>query len=78
MQPKAKAKAKAKTMRVLAIHKYAQVLRDMQAAACLLDDRDLVKRAQKPWANDMPATTESTTCLRAVSKRRPWRRRSKT
>ena len=47
MPPKAKAKAKAKTRRVLAIDKYAQVPRDMQAAARLLDDRDLVKRTQK-------------------------------
>jgi hypothetical protein len=47
MPPKAKAKAKAKTRRVLAIDKYAQVPRDMQAVARLLDDRDLVKRTQK-------------------------------
>ena len=47
MPPKAKAKAKAKTRRVLAIDKYAQVPRDMQAAARLLDDRELVKRTQK-------------------------------
>ena len=47
MPPKAKAKAKAKTRRVLAIDKYAQVPRDMQAVARLLDDRDLVKRMQK-------------------------------
>ena len=46
MPPKAKAKAKAKR-RVLAIDKHAQVPRDMQAAARLLDDRDLVKRTQK-------------------------------
>ena len=49
MPPKAKAKAKAKTRRALAIDKYAQVPRDMQAAARLLDDRDLVKRTQKAW-----------------------------
>ena len=47
MPPKAKAKAKPKTRRVLAIDKYAKVPRDMHAAARLLDDRDLVKRAQK-------------------------------
>ena len=47
MPPKAKAKAKAKTMRVLAIDKYAQVPRDMQAVARLLDARGLVKRTQK-------------------------------
>ena len=47
MPPQAKAKAKAKTRRVLAIDKYAQVPRDMQAADRLLDDRDLVKRTQK-------------------------------
>ena len=47
MPPKAKAKAKAKTRRVLAIDKYAQVPRDMQVAARLLDDRDLVMRTQK-------------------------------
>ena len=47
MPPKAKAKAKAKTRRVLAIDKYAQVPRDMQAVARLLDDRELVKRTQK-------------------------------
>ena len=47
MPPKAKAKAKANTRRVLAIDKYAQVPHDMQAAARLLDDRDLVKRTQK-------------------------------
>ena len=47
MPPKAKAKAKAKTRRVLAVDKYAQVPRDMHAAARLLDDRDLVKRTQK-------------------------------
>ena len=35
------------TSRVLATDKYAQVPRDMQAAARLLDDRDLVKRMQK-------------------------------
>ena len=40
-------KAKAKPRRVLAIDKYAQVPRDMQVAARLLDDRDLVKRMQK-------------------------------
>ena len=32
---------------MLAIDKYAQVPRDTQVAARLLDDRDLVKRAQK-------------------------------
>ena len=47
MPPKAKAKAKAKTRRVLAIDMYTQVPHDMQAAARLLDDRDLVKRTQK-------------------------------
>ena len=47
MPPMAKAKAKAKTSRVLAIDKYAQVPPDMQAAARLLDDRDLAKRTQK-------------------------------
>ena len=50
MPPKARAKAKAKAKakrRVLAVDKYAQVPRDMQAAARLLEDRDLVKRAQK-------------------------------
>ena len=46
MPPKAKAKAKAKK-RVLAIDKYAQVPRDMQAAARLLDVRELVERTQK-------------------------------
>ena len=45
MPPQAKAKVKAKK-RVLAMDEYAQVPRDMQAAACLLDDRDLVKRTQ--------------------------------
>ena len=47
MPPKANAEAKAKTRRVLAIDKYAQVPRDMQAAARLLDDCDLVERTQK-------------------------------
>ena len=47
MPPKAKAKAKAKTRRVLAIDKCAQVPRDMQVVARLLDDLDLVKRTQK-------------------------------
>ena len=47
MPPKAKAKAKAKRRRALAIDKYAQMPGDMQAAARLLDDRDLVKRTQK-------------------------------
>ena len=47
MPPEAKARAKAKRRRVLAIDKYAQVPRDTQAAARLLDDRDLVKRTQK-------------------------------
>ena len=46
MPPRAKATAKAKTRRVLAIDKYAQVPRDMRAAARLLDNRDLVKRTQ--------------------------------
>ena len=47
MPPKAKAKAKAKTRHVLAIDKYAQAPRDMQAVARSLDDSDLVKRTQK-------------------------------
>ena len=47
MSPKAEGKAKTKTRRVLAIDEYAQVPRDMQAAARLLDDRDLVKRTPK-------------------------------
>ena len=50
MPPKAKAKGKAKAKAkrgVLAIDKYAQAPRDKQAAARLLDDRDLVKRTQR-------------------------------
>ena len=47
MPPKAKAKANSETRRVLANDKYAQAPRDMQAAASLLDDRDLVKGTQK-------------------------------
>ena len=46
-KPKAKAKATAKIRRALAIDKYAEVPRGMQASARLLDDRDLVKRTQK-------------------------------
>ena len=79
MPPKAKAKAKAKTRRVLAIDKYAQVPRDMQAAARLLDDRGLVKRTQKAL-DERHARDDRIDYVPAggVSKWMPGRRRSKT